>query len=378
MKVSVITLHTVSNYGSALQTYATQKIIEDMGHTVEFVDYCRPQTLPKNNVERILNGRIMTKLKFIWGVNDFTYQFTKSLLTYYLERKKNIINKFIEKNIHLTKTKYFSLEELKKNPPCADIYVTGSDQVWNSIWNSGIDKAFFLDYAKPGKLRIAFAASIGRTSFDNEEAAETKQLLEKYDYISMREKSGVELLSDIGIESQLILDPTLMLDKYSWKAFAKDIKEKEKYLLVYQLNLNTQMDEYAEKLAKKKKWKIIRISYGTSEKQKSGKCIVKPTVERFLGCFVNAACVLTDSFHAIAFSLNLGVDFISVLPPQFSVRITDILRLTKTEFRILNDYSDYDIADRKIDKAAVDKILEKERERGYSFLKMAFDEGDHN
>lgn len=143
MRVSVITLHTVANYGSALQTYATQKIFENMGNSVEFVNYYRQGTLPADNIDRYFNGRIMTKLKFIWGINNFTYKLTKHLLTYYLKNRKNVIDDFIERNIHLTE-KYFSPEELKKNPPNADIYVTGSDQVWNSVWNGGVDKAFFL------------------------------------------------------------------------------------------------------------------------------------------------------------------------------------------------------------------------------------------
>ena len=131
------------------------------------------------------------------------------------------------------------------------------------------------------------------------------------------------------------------------------------------------MDQYAEQLAQKKEWDVIRIGFGRSDRRKGGKCVMLPSVEEFLGLFCSAACVLTDSFHATAFSLNLGTDFISVLPGRFGTRIESITKLTRTENRILTSYDDLTVVDRSIDEKNVQDILTAERKNGFDFLRKA-------
>lgn len=371
MKASVITLHTVDNYGSVMQTYATQQILKKYGYDVEFVDYWRRDNLPQSRAERMLEGSTLQKLKPLWGINNFTRKATVSILKNVLEKQRSPMWRFLEEKVQLTKVRYCSYEELEANPPVADVYITGSDQVWNSIWNQGIDRSYFLDFAPAGKPRIAFSASIGREQLDTEEIPETKRLLEKYSAISVREQSAVELLASMDIKSTLVLDPTLMLEAEEWRKLATKQKREKPYILIYQLNPNPQMDQYAEQLAQKKNWEIIRIGFGRSDRRKGGKCVMLPSVEEFLGLFCDAACVLTDSFHATAFSLNLGTDFISVLPGRFGTRIESILKLTRTENRILTSYDDLTVVDRSIDEKNVQNIFTVERKKGFDFLKKA-------
>lgn len=371
MKASVITLHTVDNYGSVMQTYATQQILKKCGYDVEFVDYWRRDNLPKSRAERMLEGSTLQKLKPLWGINNFTRGATIAILKMMLENRKSPMWRFLEEKVQLTKVRYCSYEELEANPPIADVYITGSDQVWNSIWNQGIDRSYFLDFAPAGKPRIAFSASIGREQLDTEEIPETRSLLEKYSAISVREQSAVELLASMDIKSTLVLDPTLMLEANEWRKLAAKHRTEKPYLLIYQLNPNPQMDQYAEQLAQKKEWDIIRIGFGRSDRRKGGKCVMLPSVKEFLGLFCDAACVLTDSFHATAFSLNLGTDFISVLPGRFGTRIESITKLTRTENRILTSYDDLTVVDRSIDEKNVQNILTVERKKGFDFLNKA-------
>lgn len=371
MKASVITLHTVDNYGSVMQTYATQQILKKCGYDAEFVDYWRRDNLPQSRAERILEGSTLQKLKPLWGINNFTRKATVSILKSVLEKQRSPMWRFLEEKVQLTKVRYYSFEELEANPPVADVYITGSDQVWNSIWNQGIDRSYFLDFAPAGKPRIAFSASIGREQLDTEEIPETKRLLEKYSAISVREQSAVELLASMDIKSTLVLDPTLMLEAEEWRQLATKQKREKPYILIYQLNPNPQMDQYAKQLAQKKNWEIIRIGFGRSDHRKGGKCVMLPSVEEFLGLFCDAACVLTDSFHATAFSLNLGTDFISVLPGRFGTRIESITKLTRTENRILTSYDDLTIIDRSIDEKNVQNIFTVERKKSFDFLKRA-------
>lgn len=370
MKASVITLHTVDNYGSAMQTYATQEILSKLGCEVEIIDYWRWNNLPEYRAQQMLDTSLMQKLKPVWGTNQRTRAAATKCMKWYLEHHVSPMWKFLKDNVNLSKKRYTSFNELRMDPPEADVYITGSDQVWNSIWNNGIDHSYFLDFAPQDKPRIAFSASIGRTEFSEDEIPETKALLQKYSAISVREESAVELLKSIDIESQLILDPTLMLSRDDWKKVARG-REIKPFLLIYQLNPNPEMDQFAIKLAEKKDWEVKRVGFGRSDKQKPGKCIMSPSVEEFIGLLFQATCVLTDSFHATAFSLNLGTDFISVRPPRFSTRIESILKLTGEEQRMLRNYDDYEIVDRTIDMTHVRKVLDRERRTGMDWLNKA-------
>ena len=369
LKASVITLHTVDNYGSVMQTYATQQILQKWGCDVEFVDYWRKDNLPRERAEQLLHkSSTMQKLKPIWNVNGITCEAAVAVLEKAVVGRKSPMWKFLEKYVTLTPKRYSSLEELQKDPPRADVYITGSDQVWNSIWNQGIDRAYFLEYAPEGKPRIAFSASIGRETLDEEEIPETRELLEKYSAISVREESAVRLLASLGIQSTWILDPTLMLSGDEWRKIAAKVSRRQPYLLLYQLNPNPEMDAYAVQLAQKQGWELVRIGFGRSDSKKLGTCIMLPSVEEFLGLFDQAACVLTDSFHATAFSLNLDKEFISVLPNRFGTRIESIAKLTKTEQRILRNFQKYDIVNSEINHQRVQDILHKERTSGLKWL----------
>lgn len=371
MKISVITLHTVNNYGSALQTYATQTVLQKLGHTVEFVDYWRKDNAGEGAVDKAMKSPSMQKIRFLWDWSDLSRSAVRIPLRFLLAYKRRPMQDFLKARVNLTPHTYYSMDDLLEDTPQADVYMTGSDQVWNSIWNQGIEKPYFLEYAPEGKKRVAFSASIGRTELSADEIPETVSMLKKYSAISVREESAVSLLKSLGIKAQLILDPTLMLSGREWEKIAEVPKVKKPYLLIYQLNSNRQMDRFAVNLAKRKGWDVVRICFAVPSIQRGVKCVISPSVEQLLGYLLQAECVLTDSFHATAFSLNLGRDFICVLPKRFGTRIESILKLTGTENRLLRDYSDYEIVNQTIDKAHVQSVFAKERARGVAFLQSA-------
>ena len=100
-------------------------------------------------------------------------------MSYYIFNGGNNGYKFTYKYLNMTNIVYKSNDELKKNLPISDIYITGSDQVWNSEWNGEIDKALFLDFIPKGKKCISYAASFGKIELDESEKKETKKLLKK-------------------------------------------------------------------------------------------------------------------------------------------------------------------------------------------------------
>ena len=374
MKISVITVHTSFNYGTVLQTYATQTLLENMGHTVEFADYWRKSNQLEGRVDSMLGMPKLQKCKAVWDRNTFTRRLVRVPLRILLRHIRALfrMDDFLKKYIHFSR-RYLSYEALVDDPPIADIYMTGSDQVWNRIWNDGIDKAYYLGYAPAGKPRIAYAASIGRTELDDDEIGPMRDMLQKYDAISMREQSGVELLQTLGIASELVLDPTLMLTAQEWRAIAKPFRHKRPYLLVYKLGKDTQMDTYAQLLSEQLGLEIVRIAIFKPQKGENIRWVVRPKAEELLGCFDGAAFILTNSFHGTAFSLNLGKPFFSVMPNRFATRLQSICTLTGTTARVVACEADLAMAEQPIDNTRVQSILEAERAKSMRFLQNALD-----
>ena len=144
-KLSVITVLNTVNYGSALQTFATQKYFTDKGFEVEFVDYWRKDQKTEARIENIKKDKKDSLKKWLKKpIRDFLE--IKSI-----KASEKVFRGFITQKINLTSQTYSSFEELKEDCPKADIYVTGSDQMWNSGWNQGIEKSFFLEYVPEDK-----------------------------------------------------------------------------------------------------------------------------------------------------------------------------------------------------------------------------------
>ena len=365
MKISVITLHRIFNYGSVFQSYATQKVLQDLGHTPEFVDYF-PERITK---KRIFIGYSLM-LHPTWPGK------LKCIIVYFPLRLLNMIifNRFVKRYLNVSPKKYYSLEELKKNPPEADIYMTGSDQVWNSYYNEYVDPVYFLDYAPEGKPRIAYAASFGKTKLDEQEMQQTKPYISKYKAISTREAQATEILKDLGFDHGVaVLDPTLLLQKQDWQKFVLPRKNKERYLLIYSILSYQQLLEYARAVAKALDLKIYLIGMGYWAEKQVDKTLRFRTPEQFISLFEHADYIITDSFHGTAFSINLNKPFICASPPSFNIRLINILEKTglKNRMVISGEKFDLDNALSSIDYTCVNEKLNTEREKSIDFLKEA-------
>ena len=368
--ISVITLHTSINYGSALQTYATRRVFEQLGYNVEFVDYVRNINTDESLAKRMLDKTPYKKAnRFSLGL---FYKLAFPFALNKVRRRARPIREFIKKYVPLTNREYHSIQELRDDPPNADIYCTGSDQVWNSVWNEGVELPYFLDYAPEGKKRIAFAASIGRTEIGDDECQILRELLVKYSDISMRESSGVDLLASIGISSTWVLDPTLMLTREEWNNISIPRQYNCKnYLLLYVLNWNDGIEKFAFNIAKKYNLEILRICK-THIKSNGIKPIVVSHVEELISYFREATCILTDSFHATAFSINLHTKFVAVPPPRFKTRIESLLSLVDAK-QCYTECFDIDCYQSTVDWDNVDNIIEEERRKTTIFLNRALD-----
>jgi hypothetical protein len=271
-----------------------------------------------------------------------------------------------DKYLNLTK-RYRSEDELKKDAPKADVYMTGSDQVWGPTEDGTYDASYCLSFANDAK-KIAYAASFGHTDMTDELRSYFMKHLGSYAHIAVREDSAVKIVSDFGFEVQQVLDPTLLYGRDFWGSKAEDPGIGD-YILIYQLHNNPKLNQYAEKVAKKKGLPLIRISASLHQITRSGKMIWNPNIAQFLGYIKNAKLLITDSFHGTAFAINFNTPFIEVLPNNNTgTRNVSILNLTGLSDRILVDEAS-GLEDKDVDFTYANQVLAEKRLESRKILK---------
>lgn len=366
-KIDVITLMDVPNFGSMLQAYATGILIEREGYDIEFIDYYRANHSAWSKFKIFIFDKSLGNI-----VKRFIYGCATLVFYSFLMRR---LRSFVKNRFKFTKF-YHSLEALEKNPPKADLFMTGSDQVWNSIHNKCIDKALFLSFVQ-GK-KVAFSASVGIESFPEVELAETKFLLDTYDKISVRERHTKDYFHKLGYQAtEQVLDPTLILTADEWCEII-ELKSKneaeEHYLLVYSVERfnNDFIFSQAKKIAADLGLKTYAISATFPVKAKSygiDKVFALGTIKQFLTLIANADYVIASSFHGTAFSINFNKPFITILPEEFNIRMKSLVEMIDISDRILTTQG-FNVKELPpIDYASINKVLDNEREKSMKILR---------
>lgn len=331
--IKTITFHNAYNYGAMLQTYALQSKIKNLRYETEVINFLS-EKLEKDYEVKFFN--------FSNGVKKFI-----SSLTSYSIRKKRaeIFEKFLREKIKLTEKRYLTIEELRKDSESFDICITGSDQVWNPA--IVYSPAYFLDFGNKKMKRISYAASFGQEKILKEYEEKVGEHLKKFDYISVREKSGINLVKELsGKYAVQVLDPVFLLSKNEWRKLenniVKDFGLEDGYILIYSMEKNPLVMEIAEKLKKylNKPIVVIHSSYGimTQIEILKSKNINIPVAgpQEFVTLFANADCIVTNSFHGTAFSIIFDKPFLSVPHSTRNTRLQSILELLKLEKRFVS------------------------------------------
>ena len=313
--VGIITMHKVWNAGSALQAYALQRVIEDFGYDAQLIDYEYPNVEHRafaNNVKEV-------NTLDIWGVIKLLVQKIKT--KFIRHKHSELYSSFYNKYFHCTDKAYNSRKSLFDNVPEFDIYVTGSDQVWNPKY-IGFDTSYLLDFVPDNAIRISYAASFSSNSIPSFMEGDYARCLSKYKAISVREESGKLLVNKlIGTDSTVCCDPTLLLNKEQWSKVAGDssLQIKKKYILIYIMGYAYDpypgIYKHINEVVKLLKLPVIFYNSRRGKyKPPFGEiCINECGPAEFLWLFKNASFVITDSFHGTAFSLNFQKPFISVI-----------------------------------------------------------------
>lgn len=325
MKIKTITCHDVYNYGASLQAYALQKYLITLGHESEIIDY-KPDYLrnhyrfwyvPKNS--RYYNKTKHSKLfKFILCC----YFAPKRFATY---PRKIKFDAFKKKYLCLSK-RYDSYNELLRSQPEADVYLAGSDQIWNTTLPNGKDPSFFLQFGNKHTKRISYAASFAIPKIDDNDKVQIQQWLKIFDAISVRERTGIDILNTLGLEGIEVLDPVFLISEREWMRFAgKKRIIKYNYLLIYDLYLNdNRLHTEAIRLAKKMKLKVVAVD-GVMKCPYADKNVSNAGPNEFVNLIQNAKFVITNSFHATSFSIIFKKPFKVFYKYENISRMSDLL-----------------------------------------------------
>lgn len=323
-KIGVLTFHRAINYGAVLQTYALQKFLKRQNFNASVLDY------------RCL------KIEKDYKLNFFTFNIKKLISSLVLLSKKFKFNKFINKNIVLTKPVY-NKEDLENISKELDYVCVGSDQVWNGRWTDN-DKRYYLDFTDSYK-KISYAASLGKNAMSLKEKTEYTELLNDFKKLSVREQSSAELLSGfLNKNISTHLDPVFLLEKNEWNKVAKTIRDSN-YVLVYMLVPSDNLIKKAIDLAKRKNLNVIILN-DNIRKRYNIEYRRFVSIEKFLGYFKNASYVITNSFHGTAFSVVYEKNFFVELQTYKNapnMRMIDLLKVFDLNERIFDENSDLSI-----------------------------------
>ena len=315
MKIGIMTCWgSGDNYGQQLQCYALQKYLKQLGHDAYLIRY--DKSMDSKRFE--FSGKVLRKLKRSYKV--FIPEYWKERReNKRLDRERTEISSqiihlrnfkdFREKNLSLSKIVYSSYRQLRDNPPEADMYVTGSDQVWHfSLSGFGSPKeemrAYMLDFGGKEIIRISAAASWGRTEIPTKWKRHIKPLLHKFNTVTVREASAIELCRQCGKDAVLVPDPTLYLEAETYRSLYEknEVRKPAKdYVMVYWVNNGGHPP--MEEIRRWSKERKLEIEYVTGNGMLDKYPQNYATVQEWLYLVDHAQYIITNSFHACVFSL---------------------------------------------------------------------------
>lgn len=375
MKIGIITLHGENNYGAVLQSIALRIILEKFG-TAKIINYS--SNVGVTPMSSVLINTNFTRSKLCGMIFSLLDNENNALLAFKPIERVHKFKQFVLKYGNLTEA--YSYEQLLNNEmEDFDVYVSGSDQIWNPVLTN-MDPVFFSTYAPLNAKKISYASSIGDYKFNIDESAIIKKYLLSFSHISTREENTAQILSKItGKKVAHVLDPTLLLNKKKWKKAFKIEEKYEPYVLVYNMSMRLDIFKIAYSIAQLKGLKVYnirnwyRVNENVQDKKYINEFIVGAGPVDFLELFYNATYIVTDSFHGTAFSINFNKPFISVAPETGAGRVTSILKTLGLEDRLV-----YNLEESKkinlnvdIDYQIVNMLLEGQRNYSMNFLNTA-------
>lgn len=338
MKIGILAFwKTEDNYGQLLQCYATQMFLRSLGHETFLV-----KATNGNEYGPTLKEQLIDKIRTAYRLKSYPLYFLKRAcgsifytLTHGKLRKHSTLRGFEEfRKQYLNCTEEYTLDMLRSNPPVADAFIVGSDQIWNTT-----DGIYFLSWANDTVKKVSMAASFGSRQASDDFCNLISSWLKRFDLITVREKSGLDICVRSGISNaHLVPDPTLLLRKEDYLNIASKNKSERPYIFIYFLGTRTKINWLEiHAFAKSKGLKIVYVgSQGVEDKFKK----LEPTIAEWISLMANAEFVITNSFHGTVFAMQFHKRFmvypVTGAAAKMNDRLTTLLTPLKLNSRIYN------------------------------------------
>jgi len=292
-KIWILTRRAGHNYGSTLQAYALQQILDQLGYTNEIVDY--------DEMHHSMRWRIRP---FLLDLRDALMEHSPAC-----KNRRKLIRQFaaFEKmHLKLTPKTYRTGTQIAKDLEETETCICGSDQIWNP---NLFDPVFFLDFCSGKHVKtVAYAPSFGVSSLQAH-TDDIKKLLQGIQHLSIRETEGAHILNELtGQSAPVVLDPTLLLTAREWSCFVRE-NPPEPYICCYFLG-NTRLPEaFIANLQQNTHLKTINITTYRNPNSIQGESVWDASPGDFISLIANARYICTDSYHGTAFSILFGKPF---------------------------------------------------------------------
>lgn len=385
MRIAILTYWSSSdNYGQLLQCYALQKYLHDKGHEAYLVRY-QPTSQPIKNSPTIWNKLKGVKLRNLlpWVRKRLIAEAAHENNLRKLNKKLNVQRKFDEfreSYLCVSKDVYHSIEELRTNPPQADMYICGSDQVWHDSLLQPNVAGWYLQFGDSNVKRISYAASIGR-EITLEENAIFKTYLSRFDAISLREQNACNYVQTLGFNKAVVVaDPTILLpiDGFS-EIFPSVLPVTNPYIFFYTLNIKTSKEICWREIYPIIKEENLDVkSVGSSGYYPARNIIpgcenIQATIPEWISHIKGAKYVVTTSFHGIVFCIKLHKPFIAIpLVNEYcngNARLTSLLDYVGLSNRMYSQKSNIrELLHAEITWDIVDCKMDELRQKGVEFL----------
>lgn len=363
MKIGIVTFwKSYCNYGEQLQNYALQEYLKGLGHEPFLICY--------DYENDTIYGSRPFPVRLVRACNP------KRLAGYFHSKKNNRdsardalehprgFDSFRQQYLKMSRV-YASIYELREDPPEADVYITGSDQVWNTFEGGLIEmrnrvSTFFLDFGGDDVKRVSYAASWGRDKLPDDEIKYIAPLIRRFDKVSVREKSGIDICSGLGYDGAIMaLDPVLLHTAEKYRNLYKESSAAQtdgKYLLFYYMNNDGEYDRKAVfDWAASKGLKVVYVTDDWHDEfQRSF-----PGVTEWLELIDNAECVVTNSYHCVLFSLIFGKRFGVIRRfgkyTGMNTRMDSVFELSGIKPRFIDD-NGFEILERPADRIDMETL----------------------
>ena len=361
MKIHSITLHGAHNYGAMLQALALKNYLESQGHEVSVIDFLPSAVIHNNH-----------RIKFSKNPKTLVRSGVAALSWLPWRKRFRAFESFKISNMNLTRH-YETLKDLKAAPPESDAYICGSDQIWNP--ERRFNPAYFLNFGRSSTRRISYAASLGVDKASEKTLEELGTLLDRFDAVSVRETSGAEIVSSTGKNAEVVLDPTLLLNKEHWTKIAAPYTGTGKYILTYCLEESEEFNSVLKRYSTHTGIPVVHIAGSIVNRTKPVDRVIKDAGPlEFLGLFLNAEFIFTNSFHGTAFALNLGRPLVGIRHSKRNARMTTLLNSVGwSDSQVGGETPVKEIEEIARERAAAvnDSVLDEARLPSFEFLKRS-------